>query len=384
MSNNSLTFFSTSNVGLGDISLQEIKELGGESAKVLRDAVLFDSDSIIGMFRKCQSVKSLALHFCKCKEVEDFSLEGLDNKDLEKIFNFAIEESQNQDKKLSFNIEVVGVKGNENRVSLSGNFYKKIIQEFKDKLGIELTVNYKKYDFVIQIYCTSSEEDKDKDYFVGVKLNSQDFDSRDYRVFAHQASFKGDFAYSLLRHFEVNKEDKVLFVFAKDATLAVEAALYQNNLNVRKVKKDDFLNKSSYFKGLVDDKQNKGVDKEDIEIKLLAFDERQSNVRAANNNAKLAGVKNYIKFTCSSLDDMDIRYDKEEFGKAIVQLTRKDENRLHEIYHQLSYVLSKNANVIFIVRPSFELIVPDNFSEIFNKEIIRGGSNYKLICLKKN
>jgi 23S rRNA G2445 N2-methylase RlmL len=377
MSRSNLTFFSISNPGLGNISLKEIEELGTASSEPYRSAILFDSEKIINVFRKCQSVKSLALHLCKCKTAEDFSLT-----DISKIINlntvFNLPETDT--KKLSFNIEVIGVKGNENRIELSGQFYKKIIEEFKDKLNIELSVDYKKYDFIVQIYCTSSEEDNDKNYLVGVKLNDQDFDSREYRVFAHQASFKGDFAYSLLREFEVDKNDKILFVFAKDATLAIEATFFQNNLNVRKVKKDDFVSKSEYFKKFV---VNESSDCVSEDINLFTFDERQSNVRAANNNAKLAGVKDKIKFTCSSLDDLDIRYDKEEFSKAIVQLTRKDENRLHEIYHQLSYVLSKGAKIMFIVRPGFDLIIPDNFKEFFNKEITRGGSNYKLICLEK-
>jgi len=368
-----ITFFSVSNLSLGKISLQEVEKLVGVKGELNLDGVVFtlpNPEQIISLFQRNQSFTSLSLMLQKLK---DFSELNLDKDFLTKLFESA------ENKQLKFKLEIEGVKGNENRIDLGKKIYQPLIEQFKEKANLELSIDFKNPDLVFQIYYAGKEE-TGKDYLFGLRLNKENFDSRSYRVFAHQASFKGDLAYRYLQEFEVNKEDDVLLAFVRDGTLAIETAIFQNGLKVRKIQTEDFITKISYLNNLV--KNVKEESNSEIK-KVSAFDEKLGNIRSAKNNSKIAKVLDYINFVICSVDDLDLKFQGQEFDKIIVHLTHKDENKLNEVYYQASQVLKKGGRMLFITRPGFELIISDKYEKVFEKEIPRGGSSYQLVCLEK-
>ena len=238
----------------------------------------------------------------------------------------------------------------------------------------ELLLDHKKPQLLFQIYDTQDG------YLIGLQLNVKDFSSREFRVFAHQASFKGDFAYRAVRELEVNTKDTVLCLFAKDGAIAIEAALFQNNLNVRKIEKNDYINNIPLFNEVL---SNPSTIDSTQKIMVTAVDTSIGTTRAMRNNSKIAGVLDYIKILKCSLDDLDTKFEKETFSKAIIHMTRKDENDLNDVYYQLKYVLKSKAKALFINRTGFEIVVPDTFTEVFRKTAMRGGSNYSFVCVEK-
>jgi len=367
------TFFSLSNISLSELSLQEIKEQVGAEGELDQRAVTFnlsEPEKIITLFQRNQSLQNLSLFLQK---LDDFTKLNLDKEMLNGLFDAG-------EKELKFKLEIEGVKGNENRIDLGKTIYQPLIEQFKEKTGIELSIDFKNPDIVFQVYYTGLEE-PGKDYLFGLRLNKEDFDSRSFRVFSHQASFKGDLAYFFVRRLSVDKNDKLLCVFAKDAAIPIEAALFQNELIVRKVKPEDYLNKIALLAKLVSTEASVKESKDKITVS--AFEERAGNVRSARNNAKIAKVSDYLNLIIASLDDLELKFQEKDFDRAIIHLTTKDENRLNEIYYQLNHVLKSKAKVLFISRPSFELIVPDKFKELFKEEVQRGGSAYQVVCLEK-
>ncbi|MBU1112173.1 MAG: hypothetical protein ABIG93_01930 [archaeon] len=368
-----LTFFSLSNPNLSELSLREIKEIVNVEGELNQRAITFslsEPGNVITLFQRNQSLQNLSLFLQK---LDDFSKLEIDTKLINNLFGAG-------EKELKFKLEIEGVKGNENRIELGKTIYQPLIEQFKEKIGIELSVDFKNPDLVFQVYYTGLEEPS-KDYLFGLRLNKEDFDSRSFRVFAHQASFKGDFGYFLLRKLGLEKNDQLLCMFAKDATIPIEAALFQNELNVRKIKSEDHLSKIPILTKIVGSISN--TESSNEKKVVSAFEEKAGNVRSARNNAKIAKVSDYLNLVIASLDDLELKFQEQEFDKAIVHLTTKDEDRLNEIYYQLNYVLKGGAKVLFISRPSFELVVSDKFKELFNEEVHRGGSSYQVVCLEK-
>ena len=362
-----LSFFSVSNIGLGKLSLKEAKELLSCECELKLDSVIFKSPNnseIINFFKRTQSTVSLSLFLSSFKEAEDI------NFNVKELFNGS------NIKELSFKLEITGVKGNENRIELGRQIYPMVTKHFKES-NIDLKLDFKKPDIIFQVYFTGEE------YLIGLRLNDKDFDGRTYRLFSHQASFKGDFAYKILRNSKVKKGEKTLFLLSKDSVLPIEAALYVHGSMVRKISSKDYIHKIPYFTDLLKPNLENGGSSLIENNEIISYDESLGNHRASRNNAKLAGVLDNIKIMKFSLDDLELKVGHNVIDRVIVQITRKDEDRLNEIYYQLSLTMKKGGEVFFISRPSFELIVSSKFEEISKKTLNRGKSSYLLVELRK-
>ncbi len=363
MSNTTHSFFSVCNPGLAKLSLQEATEISNTKAQLVREAAIFSVDisCAVELFRKNQSFTYLSLLLCKCSKVEEFSL----RKELvsKNLFGAAA----------TFSVEVKGVKGQENRIEVAKRFYQAFSDEVTSGNIPQLELDHKKPDVQFLIY------DTQEGYLVGLQLNREDFSSRKFRVFAHQASFKGDFAYNIVRESGVTPDDSLLVMFARDGAIAIEAALFLNKLPVRKVSRKDFISSIPLFKGVL----GKEYGPLDQTRRVTSFDSRLGNIRAHRNNAKIAGALEYLNTSKCAVDDVDTRFEKEMFSKAIVHLTRRDEHELNDVYYQLKYVLQKGGKVLFVTRLGFEMVVPESFSKIFQKTVMRGKSEYGFILLEK-
>ena len=371
-----MIFFSLSNLGNGGCSLNELGKFNYvKNVNLMGQSVLFELKedfNIIDIFQKNQSLTSLNAYLSEFGKIENFSLESEEVVILIKKLFYGTGLTD-----LSFKLEFNGVKGQDARTELARKLYVPLISKFKELLNIELKKDFKKPDIVFQIYFTGEK------YLFGLKLNQENFDSRKFRLFSHQASFKGDFAYKILDECDFVKEDKILFLFSKDSTLAIEYVFSTNHFNIRKISNKDYIWKIPHFENILNDFDSES-EKEILGHKnVFAFDTASPNIRASKNNAKIAKVLDYINFKNASLEDLDIQYEKDFFDKVYVQMTKKDEANLNEIYHQSYYLIKKGGKLIFITRGTLDLIILDKFKLISEKILDRGDCSYKLSVLEK-
>ncbi len=370
-----IPFFAVTNDGLGHIAREEIQEIlnqKGKEVKQAKDACLFqipleEISLARRVFLQNQSFFSINLHLATGKEVEEFSLEKI-HKDIDlKTLFITIEKER-----FTFKLEFLNVKGNENRIALGKKIYPIIGKAFKEYCQKEFSVDFKNPDFIFQIYWTGEE------FLLGLRLNNNPFDERSYRLYPHQASYKGDFAYALLKEAELKKDDQVLVLFSKDGVLAIEAAYYQNKLPLRKAKRKDPMAWLSLFQ--VEEKSEEAK-REKQQVK--AMDESMGCYRAARNNAQLAGVLDLVDLKKLPLEDVELKIEKHSTDKVFLSITRKDEERLHEIFYQLNSILKKGGQAIFIGRPAFDPSCPSTFEKTQRKEMRRGQSSYSLTIFQK-
>ncbi len=340
--------------GFGTYALEELKEILGKDAELISDVVLFDTklSQLCTLFQRLQSSTSLGIFLGKAKEAKDLKIDLSGLKDV-----LGKEEAK-------FTIKYLNVKGNENRIALGKDLYPIIGNSFRKELGKELKVDFKEYDFVFQLYFTGEE------YLLSLRVHKEDLDQREYRVYAHQASFRGDFAYALIREAELNKYEKCLVLFAKDATLSIEAAAHQNDFPLRGME------------GFCLEK-GKEIEKK-IKKKVYSIEESMGNLRSAKNNAKIAGISEALEIMKVRLDDLEVKIQHESIDKIFVLMGRRDEERLNELYYQLALVLKKGGKVAFLTRPVFDLVVGSKFKIIKDKELHKGQSAYKFYLIEKN
>lgn len=366
------------NAGLEELAQQELKELIGIKATIFPGFLEFslkNKEDLVTLLLYAQAPRRILLSLTK----DNISGE-LDQLD------FVTYLTELFPPKFSLKIEVENLKGQDNRTAVAKKIGSALFSAC-NKVGITPTIKFKDSDFITVVYFTG------KEYLLGIDLYGSELNVRDYRLFPHPASLKGDLSYYFLRTSKFVKEDKLLLGFVKDGSIAIEAALFSNKVPVREITsasslrlpffKDfditNFLKKNS--NNNTSSKDNKNITTETK--KIIAFDEPTQNVTAARKNVVLANVKDYVTISKLSLDELDVRFEKKWFNLAIFQITKKDEDKINEIYYQLSYVLKTGGTLLLIGRNNWDLSISDKFNLIYKKEIFKGQSSYGLWLLEK-
>lgn len=360
------------NPGLEKICHEEIKELLGAtvSAKAIINPAVLELEAgnkdLLTLIYRLQTVRRILISLGKFKSItESPKLNSLNWAD---FFSSG----------LSFKVEVENVKGQENREEIAKKIAGKVFAELNN-LKLAPRLEMKKPDVLINVYFNNQE------YFVGIDLAGVELHTREYRVFPHSASFKGDFAYAFVRKSGFKPEYKLLVGFVKDGTLAIEAALYAYQLPIHRPQEKTFsFFKFPSFKSLsFSQASSPDAVLSSKSAAIFAFDETQQNLIAARKNSQLAGTSKCINFHKIALDELDVKFDPEEFDQLIFQITTKDEEKLNEIYYQANYVLKSKGALLLIARPNWEISISSKFKLIIKEEILRGGSIHKLWLLKK-
>lgn len=271
-------------------------------------------------------------------------------------------------KDLTFKIEVENVKGQENRLELARKIVLNLTKDMQKKLGFTPKIEIKKPDVLIIVYCTGEK------YLLGIDLSGEELNNREYRLFPHAASFKGDMAYYFVRELGFQPGEKLLCALMKDGAITLEAILFANKIKAREI---DALQKFPLFNNVKFKEGKKG------RYKIYAFDEGMQNVMAARKNAKIAQVEELCEINKFSLEDVDVKYSQNYFDKVVIQVTRKDEDKLNEICYQFSYVLKKKGRLLIIGRKNWEVSVSDKFKLIRKTDVRRGDSIHRCWLLEK-
>lgn len=353
------------NSGLEELALKEVFELTGVKGKFKDSVVDFSvngKEDLVKLSLHGQSFRKVLINLGK-------------NTDLNKIDFSEVNWGDYFSEGMSFKVEVEGA-GNEERLKIGKKIGSKVFLSVKKKLGFELGIEMKKPDVVILVYFDS------KNYSVGIDFCGCELDKRHYRVFVNPASFKGDMAYYLVRKSGFVKDDRLVVGFVKDGTIAIEAGLFSSGLNVNN---EEFaFKKMPAFKEIkIPPPRPNLPTKKAASSKVSGFDSSMMNIGAARKNSKIAGVAELIELNKFDLDEMDVKFSCGDVDRLIFQITKKDEDKLNEIYYQANYVLRKKGALLVVCRSGWEMTVSDKFKLISNGEIKRGSSGYKVWLMEK-
>ncbi|MFH0701095.1 MAG: hypothetical protein V2A62_01520 [Candidatus Woesearchaeota archaeon] len=350
------------NSGLESLAQQEIQELVGAKGKIFPGLVLFEvkkKEELLKLMAFGQSFKRIALLIDQQKEVEKFNL---DKSSLEWKEFFTAE--------LSLKITVEQVKGNDNRLVISRQVMGKLFKFIEAKLKFTPKIELKKPDAEI-IVVKAGEE-----FFLGLDLCGKELNARGYRVFPNQASFKGDLGYYFLRKSGFKAGEKLLIGYVKDGTLAIEAALLANKIIV------NYNLNFSWYKFMGCKEVELKYEKVDPTL-VYGFDESMQNIIAAKKNASIGKVRDLVQLSRYALDELELKYEAGEFDRIIVQITTKDEEKLNEIFYQVTPLLKSGGGLLLITRKGLDLSTPSKFKLVLEEEMQRGESYYKLWRMEK-
>ena len=346
-------------------AVQEIKEILGKKAVQHSSVVEFSGskeECITALFH-LQSARRLLLAIGKYGSVDTLNVEKTAFPWTD-IFSSAA----------TIKVEVEGVKGQDNRAVIARNVSGKLLSLLEQKYNLTPKIELRRPDIVIIVFFNG------ENYFLGVDLAGDELNSREYRLFPHSASLKGDAAYVLVRKTGFAAGKKILIGFMKDGTMAVEAALFANRKPLFPVTKPLSFQKFLLFQKMISDKYILAAPEKTI---IHGFDEALPNVLASRKNAALAGVKEIVDLQKMTLDELDVKFTEQEFDSLLFIITAKDEIKINELYYQADYVLKSKGKCLIVGRSQWELPLSSKFKLLEKGVLERGESKHLLWLLEK-
>ncbi|MBI2102791.1 hypothetical protein HYT55_03050 [Candidatus Woesearchaeota archaeon] len=347
------------NPGLGKLAQQELFELTQIKGEVVGDAVVFSTEKhepVEKLLFHAQTPRRLVLLLGHGKDQDQFVI-------TEKVSSYFHTGQK-------YKIEVENIKGQDNRQTIAKKIYD-LLQATLNSENIVLTVDYKRPDLVVIVYFSGNE------FLLGVDLCGQEINSREYRLFPHSGSLKGDLAYWIVRKSGYVPDEKIIVGFVKDGAVAIEAGLYALRQAFRDIKHFSLYNILSFSS------THRQENNANHSIKIDAFDESLPNVLAARKNVVLAHLKNNIDIQRHSLEDLDARYTESSIDRMIFTITSKDEEKINELYYQAGLLLKAEGTLLILSRDQWELPLSEKFILCSEEKLQRGEGSSKTWLLKK-
>jgi len=323
------------------LAQKEINDLINQSSTIYPQVVacsLKSKEEYLTLLQHSQSSRRVLLALTAFKEINNLNLETI-NFPWSEIFS----------NELTFKVEVENLSGQDHRFSLSKQIASKIYQQL-EKYQLAPKIELKKPHYLIIAFFNGEQ------FFLGLDFSVKEINSRSYRVFPHQASFKGDLAYYFTQYAGIKHNHKILIGFVKDGSLAIESALYLHRLPITNLKKTT-LSQIPYFQNI----SPLNINSQNNQL-IFAFDENMPNIIAAQKNASLANVKKLINFSKHSLDELDVKYEQHSFDNILFHLTTKDEEKINELYYQVDYTLKSQSRFFLLTKKTFELSLSSNLN----------------------
>jgi len=358
--------------GMEDISMREISELiKSRDIKPMQGAVVFDFEKFEDLCLLCYKAQSvikilyLFEHF-KIFDIKDIKLQKTDM----------------IDKDTSFASRCMRI-GEHN---FSGRDVETHVGEIIKNLT-SAKVNLKNPDIPVLTYIY------DNDCYIGVDWAGIDLSKREYRIYTNPVSLKGNIAYALVRIADYKKNETIIDPLCGSGEIPIEAAMFMTNFPVNFYNKTKFaFTKFRIFEKFNFDKFFEKINKKIKKIKtnIYAYDAQQRNLKAAEKNAKIAGVLKEIKFSRTEVEWLDIKFTKGEINKIIIRAPdfskavkkEKTEKTYRELFYQAAHVLHKKGLLVCILRDAALLkkeAVKHKFKTIGERDITHGKETLKVL-----
>lgn len=337
------------NLGLEPIALKELEELTNQKGKIIGQGVIeaeLNKEKLAIFYQYSQTIKAILLALAEGSNPAAFVF----SKDWLAFFH----------SNHTFKIETGGISDKDQRVNLCRQLSFQLILTAKQEANLNLEVDLKKPDchFLLSFI--------ERHYFFGMCLG-KDLDKREYRLFPHKASFRGDIASFFVRISGEDRPRKLLVGPVRDGTLLIEAAFFCLNRPVRPLKKLFWCGEEPFSSS----------EKKTGDYTLAGFDENQNNLRAAKKNLQLAGLSSLVSLNQLSLEELGSTFSKNSFDLFILQATKKDEEKINEVYSQVSSILREKGILMVIGREGWELSISSRFQLILSGIIKKGNSGLR-------
>jgi tRNA (guanine6-N2)-methyltransferase len=258
-----------------------------------------------------------------------------------------------------------------------------IFEKYKSKVDLENP------DITFFVYVAGN------DFYFGVDYAGFDISKRGYRIFCQSDSIKGTVAYSLVRLSNYKNGDILLDPFCQSGTVAIEAAFFAAKKPVNYYNKDKFaFLKFPVLKDFDFEKFFLKMDKS-VDVKgITASDNQQRSVKAAEKNAKVAGLNKQINFSRLDIEWLDTKFEKGSVDIIVSNppkisrlLTEKGfEKVFQEFFYTAEFILSSKGRIVILAKNYKQILGQAqryNFTLKSNFPIHQGKEEFNILIFEK-
>ncbi len=265
-----------------------------------------------------------------------------------------------------------------------------VVDKIKD-----VKVDLRNPQIIIHVYIYNNKA------YIGINHVGFEIDKRDYKVYSHRLSIKGNLGYTILKLADYTGKESVLDPFPHDGTIMIEAAFIKSKLPINYFRKEKF----KFVKdGIIDirflenlDEERAGgekISKSTVDVEndkenkkqtktIFAFDSELRNIKAMKSNAKIGGVNESVEFSRVDAEWIDLKFEKESLDLIVSnpdkpgQRTEKSmPKRYKETLYNAKYALKKDGKIVVITNDKFrEIAETEGFSKDKTIELKKGGNN---------
>ncbi len=225
--------------------------------------------------------------------------------------------------------------------------------------------------------------------YLGVDVLSFDISKRVYKIFHAARTIKGTLAACLVQWSGYCAKKPILDPCGGSGIIAIEAALFAEKRSPHFFRKEVFsLSQYDPFHTVKEEKIYADVDNK-ITLRvppIYCFDSLLPYVKAAQKNAKIAGVDKHIITSKYDIQWLDIKIPEGEIGYIVTQPPffhekKKEEQFYEEFFQQSKYVLMKEGIVVLLCpRP---ISLPSSFSCVDMRQVFSGQQVWHAYKLQK-
>ena len=212
-----------------------------------------------------------------------------------------------------------------------------IVDQFRDKFGVRPNVDAKNPDLRILVRVVETAVS------VAVDTTGDSLAHRGYRSKSVMAPLREHMGAALLRLADWKPEINLVDPMCGSGTILIEAALRaQGRPPGGKRKEFGFMRLLGYQPEAWEKVRSEGLKMRSPQVRLLGFDRNPSAVRAAEENARRAGVESLVQFRV-----MEVRGLKRQGGTGLIVTNPPygerlgQDDRLHETYGELAQTMKR-------------------------------------------
>jgi len=303
---------------------------------------------------------------------------GVFELDLNKLKDYFFSLSINEFYKKDLSIAVRCKKRN-NKIKLSkkeieAEVGKWLISKIKEELNYTPSCNLEKPDFILR--CDISER-----YITfWIDLTGKEaMHIRRYRVFNHPAPIKGNIASALIKKMKIKENKVFLDPMTGGGTIPIECAMWAKNISPCHLRDDFLIFKLKSFEDLKREDFLKTGEREK-NLKIFGSDINIEFLKGARENAKKAGVLDYVKFInldACNLSKVFKRIDYIAFNPPYglrVRIGEEEKGVMRKFFEEAEKVLS-NEGKIGIITARMDLVrkYRRDFKIKWKRKIFHGG-----------
>ncbi len=363
--------FAITNSGLEEYASQEVETLLGVKSKTKPSVVIFDAteEQIALLAYRAQSIVKV------CSLLETFTFNQID--DLQKI-------------KTDFTKIIPFGKTFRVKFSRQGSVDFSS-QEIEPMLGDFVSLQFKEPpkvsmnnpDYIVYFYIV------DETAYLGIDYCGFDLGKRNYRVFANPKSVHANISYIMLLVAGFRNKQTLIDPFCLSGEVGIEAALFASQKSPFFFDKDKFaFNKFMKFDF---EKVDNGIKKS--KSRIILSSPHMNDVRAAQKNAKIAGVEKELEFTRQDVEWLDLKMGDNSVDSMISNIPcpsfNMPEQALKRVYDdlffQVKHILKKKGKVVVLGKNlAYFKRVASDVKLVDEISFLNGQDTLQIVVFEKN